>query len=210
MRRLALSLILALAGSGCATTQHPETAQQASPTPPQPSRTITLPATGMSSDPAAVELIDAFGQFCLQQFPERNDPAPTSGGTLAPMPPDTVRRFLHDDPGRGWVYRAQAEYVLTIEDPPYHACAVRRRYPKLPDYQGLFDIARQIWAVNSRRGPFQALPPQAQTAFGLPVQARMAVLPRTATTPQEVFMDLTTTYSNGTVEVRLVRQIPPQ
>ena len=89
-------------------------------------------AAAREAGPADVEqMVQLFDGVCLRAFPERGavDRAVAQAGGVA-MRPGQVRAFLHDDPGRGWMLaRPEATYVVTIEDPPYRACAVRRMTP---------------------------------------------------------------------------------
>ena len=55
-----------------------------------------------------------------------------------------VRIYLHGDPGRGWnIAGRTARFQLTVEAPPYHACAVRTMtaagFPDMAPYRALAD-----------------------------------------------------------------------
>ncbi len=97
---------------------------------------VIPPDAAQEQDPAGTALVEAFGLFCLDCFPGAArvaDAAPVRMQALSPL---RTRECLHDDPGCGWLYRAPGgEYVLTIEEPPYHTCAVRRSYARPPRYR---------------------------------------------------------------------------
>ena len=92
--------------------------------------TVIIPQDALGEqDPAGVALVEAFGRFCLDRFPGAARVEDAAPGQTSALPPARVRDYLHDDPGRGWIYRADGgAYVVTIEDPPYHTCAIRREY----------------------------------------------------------------------------------
>ncbi len=163
------------------------------------------------TDEAGTRLVDAFARFCLQRFPNQTVTGGNGGNDLVPMTPAQVKQYLHDDPGHGWTYRQDdGEYVVTVEDPPYHACAVRRLYADPPKYRFPYLFAIQTWAIGRNRGPMDFLPRQTGTVNGLTISANLAALPAAGGKPREVFMDITTPYPRvQQTEIRLVRQIPP-
>jgi hypothetical protein len=97
--------------------------------------------------PAAqlAELIEIYDSACLRAFP--NDGAVaramTARGATA-MDDAEVRIYLHGDPGRGWnIAGRTARFQLTVEAPPFHACAVRTMtaagFPDMAPYRALAD-----------------------------------------------------------------------
>src|SRR6185312_13041091 len=63
-----------------------------------------------------------------------------------------VKVFLHEDPGQGWVLNGQdSKYVLTDEQPPYHACAIRRTTPLPLDSAPLFAAAASYAAGQGEK-----------------------------------------------------------
>ena len=104
--------------------------------------------------PAEVaQMAQMFDALCLRAFPDDravDAAAGRYGGR--PLAPQEVRSYLHDDPGRGWqVARPEATYVVTLEAPPYHACAVRRMTPGgFPAVQPFDLVARQYAAARQR------------------------------------------------------------
>lgn len=76
----------------------------------------------------AQRMASLFDAVCLRAFPDgpATDRAVQEAGGVA-LTPAQVRELLHDDPGHGWrLARPEATYLLTIENPPWHACALRR------------------------------------------------------------------------------------
>lgn len=97
------------------------------------SLSVTAPVYAFdAADPTvANEMADLFSSFCIDKFP---DDAALAGWADAKkaqvMTPEQVQQFLHQDPGHGWNLQTQTGlYVITVEEPPYSACAVRRMTP---------------------------------------------------------------------------------
>lgn len=86
---------------------------------------------GFGSPAVSQELTRVWAGFCLERFPVDtavNAFAASQGAT--PMSPQDVKRYLHDDPGRGWYLHTELGlYAITLEQPPFLACAVRRMTP---------------------------------------------------------------------------------
>jgi hypothetical protein len=98
-------------------------------------------------DPAAqlAEMIGIYEQICLTAFPDDTAVASAMDGRgAAPLSPEEIQAYLHDDPGRGWrIDGTTARFDVTIENPPYHACGVRTitaaGFPDLAPYRALTD-----------------------------------------------------------------------
>jgi hypothetical protein len=72
-------------------------------------------------------MIDLYDQVCLQAFPDDSaiEKAMTGLGATE-LTKAEVEIYLHDDPGRGWRFASTGmSFTVTVEAPPYHACAVR-------------------------------------------------------------------------------------
>ena len=108
-------------------------AQTASTPPPGPNALSTSPIQPDAQlDPAvAMELTRFFDNACLHRFPD--DAAMdvfAAENHGEPLSAEELKRYLHDDPGRGWYIRTSLGlYALTLEAPPFHACAIRRMTP---------------------------------------------------------------------------------
>lgn len=177
--------------------------------------------------PAAVddvEIADLFSSFCLQSFPDQAalDRLARSKAATA-MKAEEVKAYLHADPGRGWYLRTPlARYAITIESPPYRACAVRRMTPS-----GVFTVQHYIDAVKAyaaaKTEKLVNMPPQKTTTpEGLDISAYPFAVLDAAGKATETFMLILTNYhgrvaeplraeagSGVGVEVRMVHQLPP-
>ena len=167
------------------------------------------------------QMTQLFDGVCLRAFPDRGavDRAMAQAGGTA-MKPGQVRAYLHDDPGRGWTLaRPEATYVVTIEDPPYRACAVRRMtasgFPTVAPYMA----AIQGYAAAQRRALGAPFSQAIRSADGLDINASVwpvGVLPDGSTDGVMLFR---TDYHGGYagplardaggvgVEVRFVHQL---
>jgi hypothetical protein len=107
------------------------------------------PAVQAAADDGVLSRMTAlYDEVCLKSFPNEDAVAAamTAKGAVA-LKPDEVRIYLKDDPGRGWsLADGPDKFVVTVEAPPYHACAVRRRTPS-----GFSDLAT-YYAVA---GPYE-------------------------------------------------------
>jgi hypothetical protein len=156
----------------------------------------------------SVELLDMFGEICLRRFPKDDIMQKYIKEKAYPaLAPDQVRRFLKADPGIGWFRNRTGggKYIITLEYPPFHACAVRSLYNKTPDYKVALSLFMGIWAANETAN-MRELPPQAQTLGDQKIMAYLYQIQRT-TKNVELIMAIETTYPNGMVEVRLARSI---
>jgi hypothetical protein len=76
----------------------------------------------------SAEQLALFKSFCIEAYPDEaatEKSVMTHGATA--LTPDGVKVYLHDDPGKGWRFETPLGlYVLTLEQPPVRACALRR------------------------------------------------------------------------------------
>jgi hypothetical protein len=155
-----------------------------------------------------VELLGMFGEICLRRFPKDDIMQKYIKEKAYPaLTPEQVKLFLKADPGIGW-FRNRAgggKYIITLEHPPYHACAVRTMYSKMPDYKVGLSLFLGVWAANETAN-MREMPPQEQTAGNQKIVARLYEVQRAAS-GAEMIIAIETTYPNGTVEVRLARSI---
>jgi hypothetical protein len=173
---------------------------------------VALSATPVrATEPAAVELVEMFAGVCLEKFPD--DTAVRQFATekgLAVIPDDRLRAMLGTDPGEGWLQNtARGQYVLTIELPPYHACAIRKSESAAPDFLGPLSPVIAAWAATQSGARLKQLPPQTAQVGGLPAQVYQWVLDRGPGKQAETLMAIVTN-ATSRVEVRLVRQIKVQ
>src|SRR5438552_4244020 len=80
-----------------------------------------------AAPPVSDEFVRLFSSYCLKTFPDDGallKQAETDH--LEPLSPAQIKTMLHKDSGIGWVVGgAQLQYVLTVEQPPFHTCALR-------------------------------------------------------------------------------------
>lgn len=99
------------------------------------------------------EMLTIYEDVCLVAFPDdaaTDRRAQALGGQA--MSAERVRSLLHDDPGRGFVFAGRtARFELTIENPPYHACAVRTMTASgFPDVAPYLALAGRYTAAHGR------------------------------------------------------------
>src|SRR6201999_1363064 len=80
---------------------------------------------------------------------------------LTAMPDDMVHQLLGTDPGQGWNQdNARGRYLLTIEMPPFHACAIRRTDSAAPDFLASLMQVLDAWAGSQSGTSLKPLPSQ--------------------------------------------------
>jgi len=161
------------------------------------------------ADPAADELLDIFAGLCFGRFPDETAVRQyASEKGLAVMPAEQLRHLLGTDPGEGWLQNAaQGQYLVTIEMPPYHACAIRKPVSTSPDIVPAFSRVLGAWAAKQPGTSLKEDPPQTVNIDGLPSQAYVWNLERGAGEQVEALMLIVTKVSDLGTEVRLVRSI---
>jgi hypothetical protein len=170
---------------------------------------VALSATPVgAAEPAAVELVEMFAGVCLGKFPDDTAVRQFAAEKgLAVIPDDRLRAMLGTDPGEGWLQNtARGQYVLTIELPPYHTCAIRKSDSAAPDFVASFSLLLAAWAAKQSGASLKQLPPQTAQVGGLPAQVHQWVLDRGPGKQAETLMAIVTN-ATSRVEVRLVRQI---
>jgi len=171
------------------------------------------------------EIADLFSAFCLEKFPDNAALDALAKSDLStPMSSDEVKRYLHNDPGRGWYLRTKLGlYAITIEAPPYVTCAVRRMTPS-----GLATAKPYIDAVGAyaqkHNGKLSNAPPQkAKSPDGADISAYPYVMQDSNGKSSDMFILFLTNYHDQVsgewradseggvgVEVRLVHQLVPK
>ena len=118
---------------------------------------LTVPVIA-HADPAppadVTELASMFSELCIRSFPddEKLDAFLTSKAAT-PMSASEVQRYLHNDPGGGWYIKTPvALYGVTIENPPFHTCAIRRMTPEGAAPPGTNAVAQAERAYASSIG----------------------------------------------------------
>jgi hypothetical protein len=159
---------------------------------------------------AAEELLDMFREPCLERFPD--DSAVESYAkekNLTPMTEAEIRHLLGTDPGEGWIGQASSrKYLLTVEKPPYHTCAIRRLYTIPPTaVASLYYLDLVVWAAASRHGTMTQQPPKSMEMEGRPTHVYVYFLRDPDGMTREDFLLFVTDLSDGTYAIRLARQI---
>lgn len=161
-----------------------------------------------AADPATVELVGMFAAICLERFPD--DAAVQKFATeqrLDVMPEERLHRLLGTDPGMGWLQNTpRGQYVLTIELPPYHTCAIRKADSTQPDFLGPFGLLLAGWAATQAGASLKQLPVQTPQIGGVPSQLYGWQLDRGPGKQAETLMAIVSNAA-GRVEVRLARSI---
>lgn len=107
--------------------------------------------------PVSDEFVKLFASYCLNKFPD--DDAllkQAEADKLEPLSPAQVKTMLHKDTGIGWVVAGrQLQYVLTVEQPPFHTCALRHASDHMLDGQPLVAAAKSFVEA----GGHKLLPP---------------------------------------------------
>ncbi len=171
------------------------------------------------------ELAALFAAFCLDAFPvvAKLDRTVADRKAVA-MKPDEVKALLHDDPGRGWTLRtSEALYAVTVEAPPYNACAVRRMTPVGVSGVKNYYLAAVNRYVAGKNGKLANLPPQKSNLNGVDISLYGQGMVNASGQPQETFAVVLSNYhgrvpatwradagSGVGVEVRFVHQFVKQ
>jgi hypothetical protein len=169
------------------------------------------PARADDPDPAVIQLLGMFATICLDTFPD--DAAVeklVAERKFDVMAEDRLRRLLGTDPGMGWVLTTgRGQYLLTIELPPYHACAVRKADRTPPDFLGTFGVVVTNWAATQTGANFKQRPMETPQIGSAQSELYSWELDRGPGKPVETLMALISKLP-GIAEVRLVRSIQVQ
>jgi hypothetical protein len=173
---------------------------------------VALSATpARAAEPAVVELVGMFAAICLERFPD--DAAVRQFATekrLDVMPEERLHHLLGTDPGVGWIQNtARGQYLLTIEMPPYHTCAIRKADNAAPDFLAAFSQLLAGWAATQSGVNLKQLPSQTAQVGGFPSQISQWDLDRGPGRQPETLMAIVTN-AMSRVEVRLARVIKVQ
>lgn len=111
-----------------------------------------LAQDGPEAAPVSDEFVRLFSTYCLQKFPDDAALSAQAGADMhQPLSDAEVKSFLHADPGVGWLAKgADSRYVITVEQPPYHACAVRRYSDQVLDGAPLIAAGKVFAAAQGK------------------------------------------------------------
>lgn len=154
-------------------------------------------------------LMDVFGEFCLKRFP--NGAAVqtyVAAQGIAAMPETRLRHILGSDPGAGWLQtNAFGEYSLTIEQPPYHTCAGRKQFPRVPDVRTAYAARLKSWVASLAGATMTEQPPESPTIDGIVSRAFIFPVAVPGVAKNEMLLAVVTPFDDGRAEVRLARAI---
>lgn len=159
-----------------------------------------------AADPAFARLAQLYEDICLTPFPDDDAVAAAmSTQHAAELKGNEVRIYLHDDAGRGWTVgdATLGKFVVTVEAPPYHACAVRHEFTgPVTDRSAYETVAVRYKSI----GPaFKNMGALDRDNNG--VKSHLEGAARVTNLGTEILIVVTDTRPNGTVEIRFVRQI---
>ena len=175
---------------------------------------LVLVAQPAEADMAADELVKIFAETCLMRFPDETSIQQYAGGNrLAVMPDEQLHHLLGTDPGEGWLQiTARGQYLLTVEMPPYHTCAIRKRDRAALDFLANLSEVLTVWAAKQRLASLKQQPGQTRRVGGVggsPSQVYEWDLDRGPGKQAETLLAIVTNEVSG-VSVRLARVIKVQ
>jgi hypothetical protein len=178
----------------------------------QPLAIAILIAFGASpvraAEPATAELLEVFAAACLTKFPDDTEVRKYAREKqFDVMADERLRRLLGTDPGEGWVQNgAYRQYLLTLELPPYHTCAIRAVNAKTPDLIPTFSEQIGSWAAGQAGASLKGPSKQTASIGGIPSEVYVWGLDRGPGKSGETLMAVVPSPPDVT-EVRLVRGI---
>ncbi len=101
------------------------------------------------------EMVNLYGDICLKLFPDDEALAKAMQDRHAtPMPEADVKDYLRDDQGVGWIVAGKtAEFRVTVEVPPFHACVIRSTtkagFSDLTAYNNLIQLEEISWGGHA-------------------------------------------------------------
>lgn len=160
-----------------------------------------------AADPVFAKMAQLYEDICLTPFPDDDAVAAAMATQHATeLRKEEVRIYLHDDPGRGWTVGdgRDGKFVVTIEAPPYHACAIRHAFAApVADRSAYQDVAARYKSIGPSFKPMHAL--DMDQAGG--VKSHIDGDGRVTNLGTEILMVVTDSRPDGSVEMRFVRQI---
>lgn len=184
---------------------------------PSPAPDAAAPAPDSKpDDPRVADLQRLFSDLCIRKFPDDvalASAVETVGGTA--MTAEEVKARLHDDPGRGWKITAgQASFNVTLEAPPYHACAVRISAEKPIVGKTIVEMLKRTAAENQHALSKPLVLPAVPLGGVVTLAVSYDVVKEDGSPimPKEAFMliiDVDTKAPQPNADTRLVHQIIP-
>lgn len=155
------------------------------------------------------DALSAFDQVCLKRFPASNAiNAFVAQNRMEPVSEQDVRQMLGTDPGVGWSGQSPSgPYTLTIELPPYHTCAVRKRFSDQPDVRARISALLQSWTKARRGARLKAHPTERANVGGIDSRVDVFEIAIPGIRQPEDMMAIVTPVEDGGSELRLARAI---
>jgi hypothetical protein len=178
----------------------------------QPLAIAVLIAFGASpvraAEPATAELLEVFAAACLAKFPDDTEVRKYAREKqFDVMADERLHQLLGTDPGEGWVQKgAHRQYLLTLELPPYHTCAIRAVNAKTPDLIPTFSERIGSWTAGQAGVSLKGPSKQTASIGGIPSEVFVWGLDRGPGKSGETLMAVVPS-SPDVAEVRLVRGI---
>lgn len=155
------------------------------------------------------DALNAFDQICLKRFPNGaaiNDFV--ARNRLQPVSEEEMRAMLGTDPGVGWHKDTPpGPYTLTIELPPYHTCAIRKRFPNQPNVRARLGALLQSWTSTQRGATLKSEPTQTANVGGIDSRVDIFQVAIPGIREAEGMMAIVTPVNGGGSELRLARTL---
>jgi hypothetical protein len=170
---------------------------------------LVLVAQPAAADMAADELVKIFAETCLKRFPDETSIQQYAReNRLAIMPDEQLYHLLGSDPGEGWLRNTtRGQYLLTVEMPPYHTCAIRKSDAQQPDFLLVFSQTLAAWAAKQTGTNLRESPSMTLHIDGVPSKEYLWELHHSQNERPEELMAIVSNIPGGVTEIRLVRAI---
>jgi hypothetical protein len=157
---------------------------------------------------AIADALSAFNQICLKRFPDAAAVEDFAArNRLEPVSEQEMREMLGTDLGIGWHQDGPpGPYTVTIELPPYHTCAIRKRFSDLPEVRARFKALLQSWTKTKRGASLKGDPTQTANVSGIDSRVDVFEVAIPGIREAEGLMAIVTPLQGGS-ELRLARAI---
>ncbi|HEX4194913.1 MAG TPA: hypothetical protein VHY80_17525 [Stellaceae bacterium] len=164
--------------------------------------------SGVKSD-AIADALSVFDQICLKRFPVGSAINEfVAQNRLLPVPDQDLRAMLGSDPGIGFYAQSPpGPYTLTIELPPYHTCAIRKRFSNQPNMRARFSALLRSWTKAQRGATIKADPIHSAQVGGIDSRVDVFEISIPGIREAEGLMAIVTPVEGGGSELRLARAI---
>jgi hypothetical protein len=163
------------------------------------------PAAQAADDAAMLDrMVLLYDNICLQKFPDdaaAGAAAAAAGGE--PLAARELNNSLYGRHGQGWrIADGDGAFIVTIENPPYHGCSIRRTvsHPvsNIGAYRALAD------RYEATKPGFKPIPTQTFTQDGVASKGFGEVLVNGQSSESLMFFNKSPAKGSGATEFRLV------